>query len=276
MRHDAVSLRARASGFTLTELAVVLAIVALLLGGLMYTLAAQTDQRNFEETRRRLEQARELLLSFAIVNGRLPCPARSAATAAPATQPGDEVRDAAGNCIGDGVADYYGGTSGGVTLGLLPARTIGFPGVDAEGFAVDAWGNRLRYAVANLITNCSGSSVTPHFTNASNLRANGISCQPNDLLVCKSATGVTPTTCGGAANQIMSQSLVTALVFSTGKNGAAGAAGADEAANLNGDRVFVWHTPTPSTAPNGEFDDQMLWITAGELYGRLIAAGVLP
>ncbi|MCX7960794.1 MAG: hypothetical protein N2653_04350 [Burkholderiales bacterium] len=74
----------------------------------------------------------------------------------------------------------------------------------------------------------------------------------------------------------MSQSLVVAIVFSTGKNGAAGATGADEAANLNGDRVFVWHTPTPSTAPNGAFDDQMVWIPVGELYGRMIAAGVLP
>jgi len=277
MHHDTVRLRAGATGFTLTELAVVLAIVALLLGGLMYTLAAQSDQRNFEETRRRLEQARELLLAFAIVNGRLPCPARSAATVTPATVPGDEVRDAVtGACVGDTVTDYYGGTSGSATLGLLPARAIGFPIVDSEGFAVDAWGNRLRYAVASLITNCSGSSITPHFTNAANLRTNGISCQPNDLLVCKSASGITATTCGGAANQIMSQSLVAALVFSTGKNGAAGAAGADEAANLNGDRVFVWHTPTPSTAPNGEFDDQMVWITVGELYGRMIAAGVLP
>jgi prepilin-type N-terminal cleavage/methylation domain-containing protein len=269
--------RRRSDGFTLTELAVVLAIVALLLGGLMYTLAAQTDQRNFEETRRRLEQARELLLGFAIVNGRLPCPARSAATATPATVPGEEVRDpATGACVGDAVTDYYGGTSGGATLGLLPARTIGYPVVDSSGFAVDAWGNRIRYAVASLITGCSGSSLTPHFTNAANLRANGISCQPNDLIVCKSATGITATACGGAANQIMSQSLVVAILFSTGKNGATGGTGPDEAANLNGDRVFVWHTPTPSTAPNGEFDDQMLWITVGELYGRMVAAGVLP
>ncbi len=44
----------------------------------------------------------------------------------------------------------------------------------------------------------------------------------------------------------------------------------------NGDRGFVFHTPTPSTAANGEFDDQFTWITAGELYGKLIAAGVLP
>lgn len=278
----------RAAGFTLVELAVVMAIVALLLGTMMVTLSAQTDQRNSDDTRRRLDQARELLLTYAIVNGRLPCPARSANTASPVTVAGDEVRDASGNCIGDAVTDYYGGVNGGTTLGLLPARTIGYQQTDSAGFAVDAWGNRIRYAVANLITNCSGTSTTPHFTNATNLKANGISCQPNDLLVCKSANDgtytITPTTCGGGANQIMSQSLVVAIVYSTGKNfttaqtaAAATAAGrTDEAANLNGDRVFVWHTPTPSTAANGEFDDQMTWITAGELYGRLVSAGVLP
>lgn len=279
-------------GFTLVELAVVMAIVALLLGGLMYTLAAQTEQRNFEETRRRLEQARELLLGFAIINGRLPCPARSAATAAPVTVAGDEVLTAATGCIGDGVTDYYGGANGGVTLGLLPARSIGFQQIDAAGFAVDAWGNRIRYAVSGVTpTNCSGSSTTPHFVNATNLKGNGVSCQPNDLLICKTTnvapapSAPTPSTpsCGGpiaGANQIMSKSLVVAIIFSTGKNGLAGTTGADEAANLNGagnvDPVFVYHTPTTTDAAGGEFDDQFLWITTGELYGRMIAAGVLP
>lgn len=268
--------QARALGFSLVELAVVVAIVALLMGGLMYTLAAQTEQRNFEETRRRLEQARELILSFAITNGRLPCPARSAATGSPATVPGDEVLTTATGCIGDGVTDYYGGASGSVTLGLLPARTIGFLQVNTSGLAVDAWGNPLRYVVANLITNCSGSSTTPHFVNATNLRTNGISCQPNDLLVCKSATGINPTTCGGSANQIMSQSLVVAIIFSTGKNGAGAAGGIDEAANLDGNRTFVFHPPASASAANGEFDDQFTWITVGELYGKLISAGQLP
>src|SRR6266571_3407425 len=91
-----------ATGFTLVELAVVLAIVGLLLGSLMYTLSAQVEQRNFEETRRRLEQARELVLAFAIVNGRLPCPARSNSS-------GFEARDATnGNCTSGGLDDYYG------------------------------------------------------------------------------------------------------------------------------------------------------------------------
>ena len=52
-----------ARGFSLVELAVVLTIVALALASLMYTLSAQIEQRNFEDTRRRLEQARELLLA---------------------------------------------------------------------------------------------------------------------------------------------------------------------------------------------------------------------
>jgi prepilin-type N-terminal cleavage/methylation domain-containing protein len=284
MRPACARRRAWVSGFTLVELAVVMTVVALLLASLMYTLSAQVEQRNFEETRRRLDQARELLLSFAIVNGRLPCPARS--TTLPS---GAEVRDVAtGRCWDGTVEDYYGGTlAGGVTGGLLPAFTIGYQQVDAAGFAVDAWGNRLRYAVAKSIATspatCSGAFTNPHWVNAANMKANGIACQPGDLMVCKSATGINwPTSpCGGLANQIMTQGLVVAIVFSTGKNGAtSGGTGADEAANLNGggsvDPVFVSHPPTPSGFANGEFDDQFTWITVGELYGKLIAAGLLP
>ena len=40
--------------------------------------------------------------------------------------------------------------------------------------------------------------------------------------------------------------------------------------------VFVSRTPAPAGAAGGEFDDQMVVDPGGELYGRLIAAGVLP
>jgi len=277
--------RSPQTGFTLVELAVVLTIVAFLLGSLMYTLSAQTEVRNFDDTRRRLDQARELVLSFAIVNGRLPCPARS-------TSAGVEVRDvASGRCWDGTTEDYYGGTlAGGATGGFLPAVTLGHPNVDANGFALDAWGKPIRYAVAKSIASgtCSGAFTNPHWVNAANLKANGIACQPGDLLICKSS-GVTPvmsaTSCGGTPagqNQLMSQSLVVAIIFSTGKNGSTslGGAGADEAKNLDGagnaDPVFVYHAPTPVDFANGEFDDQFTWITVGELYGKLIAAGVLP
>jgi prepilin-type N-terminal cleavage/methylation domain-containing protein len=274
--------RARLAGFSLVELAVVMAIVGLLLGGLMYTLSAQTEQRSFEDTRRRLEQSREMMLSFAIVKGRLPCPARYTSSASntqglesfcttstnPCTGAETTVTQTHGYCF-----NYD---------GYVPAATLGLPSVDGSGFATDAWGNRLRYAVTrkNDPATCGTappSSATPLYTSAANLKTYGIACQPNDLLVCRSATGVTGSDCGTAANAIMTTSTVVAVIFSTGKNGAVpGGSGADEAANLDGNAIFVSHTPTPPDFPNGEFDDHFTWISAGELYGRLISAGVLP
>jgi prepilin-type N-terminal cleavage/methylation domain-containing protein len=278
----------RSRGFSLVELAVVLTIVTLLLSSLMYTLSAQVEQRNTEETRRRLEQARELIISFAIVNGRLPCPARFTSTAS--NSAGLEsfctaaATSAASTCVGtETTAVQTHGTCSNHFDGYVPGASLGALQTDGNGFAIDAWGNRIRYVVTRTNTNCSGAQTPPNpyttmYTSKTFLQQFGISCQPNDLLVCKSGTGITATDCGGATNQVMTQSLVVALVYSTGKNTttSAGGAGLDEAANVNGDRVFVFHSPTPSSFANGEFDDQMTWLTVGELYGRLIAAGVLP
>jgi prepilin-type N-terminal cleavage/methylation domain-containing protein len=251
------------AGFTLVEMAVVLAVAGLLLTGVTYTLSAQVAQRDQNETRRRLDEARELVLAFAIVSGRLPCPAR-------ATSLGDEVRDPAGECRdAAGAENYYGG--------LLPARSIGYQNVDADGFALDAWGNRIRYAVSKSVSGCSGSALMPHFTSAANLKANGISCLPDDLVVCKSSSGIGPSGCGPTGNALTNQNLVVAAVYSVGKNFATvGSGGPDEAANLDADAVFVNHPPAPAGALNGEFDDRLTWITVGELYGRLISAGMLP
>jgi prepilin-type N-terminal cleavage/methylation domain-containing protein len=271
MRHARSCTRTAVSGFSLVELAVVMAIVALILGGLITTLSVQTEQRNFEETRRRLEQARDLLLGYAVVNGRLPCPATAASS-------GDESPVGGGTC-----------TTG--YAGWLPARTIGFQQTDSAGFALDVWGNRIRYAVSIATpyndddpqvcrpVNSATPPVTPHFTHKDNLRANGIDCQPNDLVVCKSATGISASSCGGGgANSIMTTSLVVAIIYSTGKNGAQTPCGTcvDELANLDGNATFVSHEHASSAAANGEFDDQMIWITVGELYGKMIAGGVLP
>jgi len=248
-----------ARGFTLTELAVVLAIIGVLLGGLLYTLLAQLDQRSWSDTEQRLDGAREAVLGFATVNGRLPCPARADSLA-------DEVRTATGECRDGGGETYY--------SGLLPARAIGYQPVDAQGYAVDAWGNRLRYAVAKTITGCAvASPALPHFTHAANLKSNGITCQPGDLLVCKSAAGASAASCGPAGNVLTNQNVVVAIVWSPGKSPSAG--GADESANLNGDAVFISRPPSPGGA-GGPFDDMLAWIPIGTFYGRLIAAGVLP
>jgi prepilin-type N-terminal cleavage/methylation domain-containing protein len=242
-----------ANGFTIVEMAVVLAIVGLLIGSLMMTLSAQVDQRNFNETQRRLEAAREAILAFAILNGRLPCPAAPASGGA-----NDGLESPTG-----------GGTCNNYLNGFLPAKTLGLQPSDSAGYAVDAWGNRIRYVVS------SGSS--PHFTNSTTLRTNGIATQPTTLKVCTTSSGISPTTCASSSTyEIESSTSVAAIVYSLGKNGSQTPTGADELANLNNDAVFVSHTPTPSNATNGEFDDMFVWITTGALYGRLIAAGLLP
>jgi len=82
--------------------------------------------------------------------------------------------------------------------------------------------------------------------------------------------------------------VVAAVIWSQGKNyagsaylGVKGQAGDDEKVNnktvANSNHpIFVAHTPAPAGAAGGEFDDLLTWIPAGQLYGRLVAAGVLP
>ncbi len=65
----------RPSGFSLIELAIVLFIVSLLIGGLLMPLSAQNEIRGRQETDKALANIREALIGFAVVNGRLPCPA---------------------------------------------------------------------------------------------------------------------------------------------------------------------------------------------------------
>jgi len=270
-------------GFTLIELAMSLFVVALLMGSVMYTLSAQTEQRMRTDSLRSLDEAKELLITFAIVNGRLPCPASTTSNGAESDSPAGSR-----NCT-----NYY--------SGFLPARAIGFQPQDASGYGLDAWGNRIRYAVSQSVpvnsqtprvcrpVNPTTAPSTPHFTHKDNLRTNGIDCAPNDLVVCAAASGINtaPPSCNAAA-PVTNQNVVAAVIWSQGKNfasstylGVKGQAGDDERANNktaanSNHAVFITHPPAPAGAAGGEFDDLLIWIPAGQLYGRLVASGVLP
>lgn len=261
----------RQGGFTLTEMAIVFAILTLLVGGAIMTLAARIEQSNYNETSRRLEAAIEAIVAFAIVHKRLPCPAYFTSAAANSQGRESFCSAATGTCAGTETLTLQGhGNCSNFYSGFLPAATIGAAPVNDGGFAVDTWGNRLRYAVAQTNTSCAPPgppASTRIFTSQLNLKAYGVGCRPNDLDVCTSV---------GCTTRVVSTQTAVFVVFSTGKNGATGPFGADENENTDGDATFVSRTPSPQGSTLGVYDDIVAWAPVGVVYSKLIAAGVLP
>jgi prepilin-type N-terminal cleavage/methylation domain-containing protein len=255
VHNDTLPMRRPAQqGFTLLELAIVLFIVALLSTGLMVSIVAQRESVATAETQRRLADARDALLGFAAANGRLPCPAAPAAT---------------------GIEQPVGGNCDNPWDGFLPALTLGLYPTDENGYALDGWGNPIRYGVT---TYTHGSCPSSCFTTANGVKLAwnaSVSALEPDLNICNTSAGATGS--GASAACAPGSRLATnavAVVFSRGKNGGIAPSSADELANGNADRLFVSHPPTSAGA--NEFDDIVLWISPNILYNRLIVVGRLP
>lgn len=114
------------TGFSLVEMAVVLAIVGLLLGGLLVPLGAQLELRRQEETRVVLDEAKEALIGYAFANNFFPCPDTNAI---PIGTEGARVLD---QCL--------------PSEGVLPWQVLGVRGQDA-------WGRYIRYRITPVFTN---------------------------------------------------------------------------------------------------------------------------
>jgi type II secretory pathway pseudopilin PulG len=252
-----------ASGFSLIELAIVTVVVGLLLGGMLSLLSTQLEQRQSSETQRTLELARDALIGYFIANGRLPCPAVS-------------------NTAADtGIEAPVGGTAcTNPYTGYYPAVTVGLTPTDSNGYLLDAYGSRIRYAVT------VAPSTSNTFTTTDAVKTTGIAAitPPSSgspyLSVCSTGTATTGVVNAGTANATCAAAAkltdgAIAVIFSLGRNWATGGTGTDEARNLDNDRVFVSHPPAPTGAANGEFDDTVVWLSPNVLYNRLVAAGAI-
>lgn len=260
------------SGFTIMELAIVLVIVALLLGGLLLPLSSQQDLQGRQATEKALTDIREALIGFAVINGRLPCPAQAdiAYTAANAgleatTGSGATLSCACVAASSPGVAQI-GATPCSVSAatdtvgGVLPWASLGL-------LETDAMGNRYTYHVNTFFARGVGQTTfgcTPSTTPANAAFA---ICTPGSIGIYTAAN-----------KTIALASQVPAIVVSHGKS-ALGAytpqgtqltpatAGSDQAENSNGDASFVSNT---------FIDDQLAWLPLGILMNRLIGAAKLP
>ena len=126
----------RSKGFSLVELAVAVAIIALLLAGAMIPLATQIDVRNVADTQRSMESIREAIMGFAQANGRLPCPAAGGTPAGTTDTTTWATPIAAGAEQWDpaNLRCY-------IEFGVVPWAALGVP-------ETDAWGRRFSYRVS--------------------------------------------------------------------------------------------------------------------------------
>jgi prepilin-type N-terminal cleavage/methylation domain-containing protein len=238
-------------GFTLVEMAVVLVILGFVISALLLPLEAQRQQLFQSEIQNTLDSAEKALIGYAQSQGRLPCPATSTS---------------------NGIADPSIGGTCTVSDGFLPAATLGIRPTDEDGYALDPWNNRIRYAVTQTDVD---ANAAPDFTTSDGMAAAGMTILQPDLRVCASATGITATTCSGGTESNYLINNAVAVIYSTGENVADGSGGNDEDANLDGGPVFVSHDPSATGAANGEFDHLVTWISPFVLYNAMIAAGQL-
>ncbi len=236
-----------ASGFSLVEMAVVLMILGFVLGALLMPIQVQRQQQALQQTQNMLEIAQKSLLGYAQTQGRLPCPA---------------IRNTADD---KGVANPVAGGACAVTAGFLPAVTLGIQPVDVNGFALDGWGNPIRYAVTQ---SDQGGITAPDFTSTGDMGTVGIAALNPNLRVCASSSAAS---CTDDINLVKD---AVAVIYSLGATGGDAPGGADENENLDGNAVFVSHDSRTNDA-GGEFDHVVTWISPFILYNAMIEAGQL-
>ena len=134
------------AGFSLIEMAIVLAIISLVAGGFLTVISAQDEQSKINLTKERLAKIENALLYFYAQHGRLPCvaPANAADTdAAFAIEYEDSGKACQGNPGISEADEIHDGLNEETWVGALPTRTLGLP----DSFAKDGWNMRFHYVV---------------------------------------------------------------------------------------------------------------------------------
>ncbi|HYS56862.1 MAG TPA: type II secretion system protein [Burkholderiales bacterium] len=287
----------RSKGFSLVELAVAFAIIALLLAGALIPLSTQIEVRNVADTRRSMESIRDAITGFAQANGRLPCPADGTLPAGGADAAG---RPAGAEQLTPTTLPPPATAACTNSFGVVPWTTLGVP-------EVDGWGRRFSYWVTPIFAD--GIGVVPAsaafnntFPGAQNPPCTAPIPAPTQSSFALCSQGSFTVNTRNESTHVASAVglVLPAVIISHGKNGygaysvsgsiLAAPTGADETANAThtgapaGVTTFYSRIPTPPASPCNdaagpafcEFDDIVVMISSSTLIARMVAAGKLP
>ncbi len=250
-------------GFTLAEMAVVVVIMAVIMGSSLKLLNTQLSNAAVQQTRDKQADIQRALLHFLRTQGRLPCPDTKYAGVAP---DGLEVAPCS-----FAVTDGY---------GVVPWQTLGL-GRDS---AIDGWGSFISYRVANgpffpLNTDWTSNSLL--YINANTFSINEYTAPVNNVLVQERD----PSAAGAPLTTVTPQAVVVLVSYGKAAWGSIKQNGTVEALSLATDEITnalipydtfvtrplaVWPWGVAGGPGGGEYDDIVTHMRPIDLLGPLI------
>lgn len=246
----------RQQGFSLVEMAIVLVILGLLIGGGFSTLGPYLDNAKQSHTMGSLVNTKKALLNYVKVNYYMPCP----------------------DTNNDGNEDRVSGLACTSSVGTIPFNSLGL----GAGIASDEFGNVFAYGVDTGVTTAASMAnknlSASYFSNTANsnsdfpafrLETPPTSANPavaTSYTVCKKSAAA----CDATPSNVEVSSIPAIIVAFNENGGSTALSGcnaetAGEAENCNND-LFVWK----KTFSDGAYDDQLVTISGYEIKEQVL------
>lgn len=232
------------NGFTLIEVSIALVIVGLLLMGGMALLSASSDTARYKSTQSTLNEVKQTLQGYYVINKRLPCPDTD----------GDGIENPptpTGTCTN--------------ARGFLPHVTLG---VGGNG---DAWGERFKYVVSRdsshffttATTDCS--YARPNSASADTVRIQDLNTAATSYIADFAAFAIVSTGKNGRQTNAGMTGAFTNDGGCTGLN-------VREQENCDADSTLRFGNPM-ADGSSITFDDMGIWVGDYQLISQLRKAG---